>query len=351
MADSRGMSDTSSPLSIPQLRSLPKVDLHRHLDCSMRWSTLVELAPQVGITLPANALARRDEFLVTSPMRDLDSVLRKFLHAQKLLASDEILTRLAFEACEDAFNDGVLLLELRYAPTFIADGHPSLSFDKIQTAFEKGLAMARARWPIAVGLIAIIQRIKPVAEAARVMDFVIDRKEGFIGVDLADNEDGFQPAPFAPLFMKAKKAGLRITVHSGETPHSDAPRWVRDSIELLGAERIGHGVQIFRDPATVDFVRNRGITLEICPHSNALTRAFPRDEDHSLRALWNAGVKIALSSDDPGVFCSTLTDDYEIAQRIHGFRAADFARANDIAAAASFLPLADRRAVWPFPLA
>lgn len=345
------MSDAVAKLSLPQLRSLPKVDLHRHLDCSMRWSTMIELAPQVGIDLPKDDDGRRAELLVTEPMNDLDSVLKKFLHAQKLLASEEILTRLAFEACEDAFNDGVLALELRYAPTFIADGHSHLTYDKIQNAFEKGLAMARSRWPMAVGLIAIIQRIRPVEEAAKVMDFVVDRRDGFIGVDLADNEDGFLPAPFAPLFMKAKKAGLRITVHSGEAPHADSPRWVKDSIELLGAERIGHGIQIVRDPAIIDLVRRNGVTLEICPHSNALTRAFPREEDHPLRTLWNAGVKIALGSDDPGVFCSTLTDDYEIAQRVHGFTAADFARANDIAASASFLPKQELRKAWPRPIA
>lgn len=344
------MSETSVSLSLPQLRSLPKVDLHRHLDCSMRWSTMLELAPQVGIALPKDAVARREEFLVTSPMRDLDSVLKKFLHAQKLLASEEILTRLAYEACEDAVNDGVLVLELRYAPTFIADGHPGLTFDKIQTALEKGLAMARKKWPIAVGLIAIVQRIKSVEEAARVIDFVVDRKDGFIAVDLADNEEGFKPAPFAPLFMKAKKAGLRVTIHSGEAPDPEAPRWVKDSIELLGAERIGHGVQIVRDPAMIDFVRKNDVLLEVCPHSNALTNAFPREQDHPLRALWNAGVKLAICSDDPGVFSSTLTDDYEIAQRVHGFTAADFARANDLAAAASFLPREELRKVWPRPI-
>lgn len=336
-----------STLTMAQLRSLPKVDLHRHLDCSMRWSTLVELAPQVGIDLPRDPKVWRDHFLVTSPMKDLDSVLRKFLTAQKVLASEEILSRLAFEACEDAFNDGVLVLELRYAPTFIAEGHANLNFEKIHRALMKGVAEARRRLPMAVGLICTVQRIKPVAEAKFVVDYVIDHKQDFIGLDLADNEEGFEAKPFAELFMKAKKAGVRITVHSGEAPHPDSAKWVKDCVDHLGAERIGHGIQIIRDTAVMNFIREKGIPLEVCPLSNDLTQAFPTSADHPIRKLWNAGVKITINSDDPGVFATTLTDDYEILQRVHGFTAADFSRANEIAREVSFLPKSEIEKAWP----
>ncbi|MBX2987696.1 MAG: adenosine deaminase [Bdellovibrionaceae bacterium] len=332
------------------LRGLPKVDLHRHLDCSMRWSTLVELAPQVGIPLPASPSAWRDEFLVTSPMRDLDSVLKKFLHAQKVLSSEEILERLAFEACEDAWNDGILILELRYAPSFIADGHANLNFDRIHAALWRGIERARRSFPMAVGLIGIIQRIKSFETARTVADFVIDHRDSFLGLDLADNELGFDPKPFAPLFEKARRAGLRLTVHSGETPDDTAPKWVRDSIEVLGAERIGHGVQIIRDPQVLAFVRDRKIPLEVCPISNWLTRAFPDHQSHPIRRLIEAGVRVTINTDDPGIFDTTLTDDYEVLARVHGFTAADFNHANDIAAAASFIPRAERARVWPRPL-
>ncbi|HWU44475.1 MAG TPA: hypothetical protein VN132_13585, partial [Bdellovibrio sp.] len=113
------------------IRHLLKVELHRHLDCSVRWSTLAELAPQVGIPLATTFEEQKNQFLVTSPMKDLSSVLKKFMNTQKVLASEEILTRVAYEVCEDAFNDGIRLLELRYAPTFIHEGHSSLSFEKI----------------------------------------------------------------------------------------------------------------------------------------------------------------------------------------------------------------------------
>ena len=319
------------------IRDLLKVDLHRHLDCSVRWSTLVELAPQVGIELSLTAQGQKDQFLITKPMKDLGSVLNKFLNAQKILASEEILTRIAFEVCEDAFNDGVRILELRYAPTFIAEDHEHLSFEKIHTALVKGLEMAKKRLPMAVGLICIIQRTKSYEDAVKVVDFAIDHKDTFIALDLADNEENFDPKIFAPLFQKAKKAGLRITVHSGEAPNHLAATWVKDSVEILGAERIGHGIQIIRDPIIMQFVRDRKIPLEVCPISNFLTQSFPTYESHPIRKLIDNGILVTINSDDPGVFATTLTDDYDVLHQVHGFTLQDFKRANELAFNASFI--------------
>jgi adenosine deaminase len=328
-------------LSTQHIRALPKVELHRHLDCSVRWSTLIELAPQVGITLATTYAAQREQFLVESPMRDLGSVLKKFLNTQKVLASEEILTRVAYEACEDAFNDGIRVLELRYAPTFIADGHHTLTFEKIHRALHAGIEMAKKKLPMAVGLICIVQRIKPFAVAETVVDFVIDYKDTFIALDLADNEEGSDPKVFAPLFEKAKKAGLHITVHSGETPMDDAALWVRDSIEILGAERIGHGIQIVRNPSVLNFVRDRGVPLEVCPISNYLTQAFATHAEHPVRKLMNSGIKVTINSDDPGVFATTLSDDYEVLQNVHGFTVAEFNQCNRHALDSSFLEKKD----------
>ncbi len=308
---------------------------------------MVELAPLAGLGLPRSYQGQKDFLLVTEQMKDLGAVLKKFLNAQKILNSEEILTRLAFEACEDAFNDGVRILELRYAPTFIADGHRHLTFEKIHLSFLRGLEMARKKFPIAVGLICIVQRIKPVAEAAAVCDFAIEHKDSLLGIDLADNEEGFDPNLFSALFKKAKKAGLRITVHSGESNTPTAAKWVKDSIEILGAERIGHGIQIVKDQNILNFVRDRKIPLEVCPISNWLTQAFKTHEEHPIRKLIHAGILVTINSDDPGIFATQLSDDYEVLHRVHNFQTTDFDRANDIAANVSFLPLEVKQDVWP----
>lgn len=319
-----------------ELRDLLKVELHRHLDCSVRWSTLVEIAPLVGIELPSDSKARRSQFLITEPMKDLSSVLSKFLHTQKVLASPEILARVAYEACEDAYNDGIRLLELRYAPTFILDGHPDLTPEKIHAAFLTGIDLAQRNFEIEVGLICILQRIKSLKVAEQIVDFAIDLKDSFIGIDLADNEDACEPSVFKDVFHKAKKAGLHITVHSGETPGS--AHWVRDSIEILGAERIGHGVQIIHDSELVELVKAKSVLLEVCPISNWLTQAFKSHMDHPVRRLLDLGVPLSINADDPGIFATTLTDDYQVLADVHGFTVQDFQKCNRMAYQASFLP-------------
>ncbi|MBC7458779.1 MAG: adenosine deaminase [Bdellovibrionaceae bacterium] len=336
----------SSLLSIQEIRSLPKIDLHRHLDCSMRWSTMLEIASTLKMDFPQSSQAQYDHFLVTKPMNNLEQVLNKFLISQKLLGSTEILERLAFEACEDAFNDGIRILELRYAPTYIADGHSHLTYESIHAVFLKGIAKAQEKFPMAVGLICIIQRNLPLEKAALVTDFAIENKKTFLALDLADNEEGFEPKKFAPLFQKAKIAGLEITVHSGESPSPQAGNWVRDSIEILGATRIGHGVQSIHFPEVIKLLKEKNVLLEVCPYSNYLTQAFKTYKENPLKKLKDFGVAVAISSDDPGMFASVLSDDYLIAQNELGFTSKDFQDCNQSAFNHSFISLTEKRRVW-----
>ncbi|MDX9731008.1 MAG: adenosine deaminase [Bdellovibrionales bacterium] len=332
---------------------LPKVELHRHLDCSIRPSTLRELLTAAGVTVPADPKIFATEYLVKEPMNDLGAVLKKFLAAQKALSSEEVLTRVTIECIEDAVAEGIRIMELRYAPTFIQDGHEHLSFEKIHRAIVKGVQACR-HLPIAVGLIAIVQRIKPVSVGASVIDFAIEHKDTFVAVDLADNEDGFDPEPFAPLFQKARAQGLHVTIHAGEAPIPTAAHNVRTAIERLGAERIGHGLQIANGAqgiqdaeAILAQVVREGITLELCPTSNLLTNAVRSIGDHPFQALRAAGVPVTVNTDDPGVFDYDLTHEYDALHAAFGYGEKDFIEFAETAARASFIPLAERQRVWP----
>ena len=330
--------------------SLPKVDLHRHLDCSIRPQTLRELLLAAGESVPPDVSAFRDHYLVTQPMSDLGAVLRKFLAAQKALSTEAILQRVTEECIHDAVAEGIRILELRYAPTFIQDGHGHLSFDNIHRAIVAGIN-ACAHLPIAVGLIAIVQRVKPVSVGASVIDFAIENRDTFVGVDLADNEDGFQPQPFEAMFTRARLHGLRITAHAGEIVSPYSAENVLTSIERLGAERIGHGIQIAnpaipRSAEVRSEVVKRGIVLEVCPTSNVLTNAFGSVREHYLPQLREAGVKVTINTDDPGVFDLNLTHEYDVLADMLGYTSRDFSEMNETAARASFIPLEKRQAVW-----
>ena len=328
------------------LKSIPKVELHRHLELSFRHSTVRELALQHGIEVPSDEKDFKAKFLVTEPMKDLGADLSKFLTTQKILSSEEILTRITREAVEDAVGEGIKILELRYAPTFIQGGHEDLSFDQIHAAIVKGLEQC-SKLPIAVGLIATIQRILSVKHAEDVCDFVISNKKTFVGVDLADNEVGFDSGPFASVFMRAKKAGLNVTIHAGEAPSPTAGQSVIDAVEKLGATRIGHGLQIAHEPRAIDFVKKNNIVLELCPTSNYLTNAIPRLSEHPFRRLMEQGVLTTLNSDDPGIFDIDLVNEYKVLSELHKFTEKEFSHVNDIAASASFIPLATKQKVWP----
>lgn len=283
-------------------------------------------------------------------MVDLGSVLNKFLDTQKLLSSPEVLERIAFEACEDAFTqEGIRILELRYSPTFVELGH-KMSFEQIHAAIVRGVTRAENTYPMAVGLICIVQRILPLASAEQVMDFAIAHKNTFVAVDLADNEVGFDSKPFAPLFLRAQKAGLGITVHSGEANVPDAPQFVRDAIEYLGASRIGHGVQIFRDKKIMDLVKEKSVVLELCPTSNLLTSAVANLASHPLKTLFDYGILTTVNTDDPGIFNVDLNHEYKVAHEVIGLSADDLKKCAQIAAERSFIPLSKRKKVWPHPL-
>lgn len=336
-------------LTADELKRLEKVELHRHLEGSLRLSTLLELAPSVGIEVPKDFTAQAEKFLVTSQMKDLVSVLNKFWMTQSVLSSDEILTRITYEAIEDAYLEGIRILELRYSPTFIQKNHEHLSYQQIHQAIKRGVKLAE-KMPIAVGLICILQRTLPLDVNERICHFAIDNKDSFIAIDLADDEDALPARDFEKIFLTAHRAGLPITIHGGESQSATAPQNVIDAIEILGAQRIGHGVQIVKNMQALNLVREKNIPLELCVTSNWLTHAVPSVGAHPFKKLMHAGILTTINSDDPGIFGIDLTHEYSLLQETHGFLLADFERCNDIAAQASFIPLIKRQKHWPRPI-
>jgi adenosine deaminase len=327
-------------------KAIKKVELHRHLELSIRKQTIMELAPQFGFDVPDEE-AFKKHFLIEEQMLDLGSVLHKFLDTQKLLASEEILERVAYEACEDAYKlENIRILELRYAPTFVQLGHDHLSFQQIHDAFVKGIERAEKDFPIAVGLLAIIQRILPVEVGEKVANFAIENKDTFVGLDLADNEEGFDSKPFSEFFLKAKEQGLGITIHSGEANLPKAPWYPKDAIEHLGANRIGHGVMIYKEPEMIDYIKKSGAVLELCPTSNYLTNAISKLENHPIKQLKDAGVAVTVNTDDPGIFGIDMNHEYRVAHELLGFSEKDFIECNETAYKASFISDDKKSKVW-----
>lgn len=327
------------------LRALPKVELHCHLELTARPALLKELLAAKGRSVSETEFCR--DYLITEPVGDLPTLLNIFLGHRDLLDSAEVVERMTYECCEDMFRNGVRLLELRYAPSFLCDAHDGLKPDAMHAAILKGVERAEQDFPMAVGLICLLQRIKTVEENRYWLDFAVEKKADFLAMDLADNELAVGPAPFIPLFEKAKSEGFAVTIHAGEAEGPQAARNIRDSIELLHADRIGHGVRIQEDPSVLDFVRERGTVLELCPTSNWLTGVCATKESHPFRIIMEAGIRTTLNTDDPGIMNIDLLDEYRLLRDGMGFTEPEFVQINQWARDASFIPEARKADVWP----
>jgi len=328
-------------------KEIPKVELHCHLEACFRPETVMEVGKALGLDVPQDIHSFKKDWLLVEPLENLQLALARFADIQKIWCSEEVIERMTSEACEYAVEQGIRIMEFRYAPDFIAFDKPHLTFEKIHAAILRGIE--RARHPdLAVGLIGIVQKTLPLASAARTIDFVIENAESFIALDFAD-QDTHPLEAYGPMVDKARKADLNVTVHAGEEPGIGAAGQVRLAIEALGAERIGHGIHIIDDEDTMQLLRDRDVALEVCPTSNWLTNSVASTAAHPVRRLLESGVPTTISSDDPALFGIDLCHEYELLHAEHGFEAQHFNHCNEIAAAQSFVPEHEKQRVWPAP--
>lgn len=323
------------------LQALPKVELHRHLDGSVRIQTIWDIASEAGLDVGARTLEElRRAAVIREPVHDLGQALARFETQRKVLHSFDAISRVTRENVEDAFRDGVRVLELRFAPAFIADG-TALSNDQIIGGVLDGMLKGMAEFPVEVGLIGILPRGCPVPVNARALDDLLRWRKGgapgadrICGLDLAAMEAGIDPLPFVPLVRRARDAGLGITIHSGED--TDAAHVAR-TLDLFKPTRIGHGIRSWGNTEVMRRLKEEDVLLEVCPTSNWLTSAVPSLAAHPLPGLYRAGVPVSINSDDPNLMGINLVNEYEVCADLYGFTEKDFAAITKAAWEHSFL--------------
>lgn len=311
-----------------------RTELHRHLDASFRASTLAELIKRFEIDAPFSSEKDiREKFWLTRQMTSLKEVLDCFVLFQKVLRTQDVLERLAREAIEDAKNEGIQHIEFRYSPTFVSE-YSKLPWHKTLEALQRGLKEGCEKTGVQAGLICIVSRGYGHELAQKTVEFALERKRDFIGLDLAGIEDGFPCRLYAKLFREAFDAGIPITVHAGEATGAEN---VWEAIDLLGARRIGHGTRSIEDPELLRRLARDQILLEVCPTSNFITRTVDRFEDHPLPRFLDAGIPVSISTDDPGIFGVTLDDEYQRCKKFLGMSNSDLRKIDEYALAHSFL--------------
>lgn len=290
------------------LRALPKVELHVHLEGSMRPTTVVELAERYGVELPEGLREGRYGF------RDFRHFIDEWLAGLACLRSTEDLHRIALEFCEDEAAQGVRYAEVSFSLPDHAERFDD--WDGPVRGVLEGFAEGEGRFGIECRMYVDVVRGIDMAHSRRAMEVAARyRDAGVVGIGLG-GEERFPPEPYAEIFRDALERGLHSIPHAGET---HGPASIRGALEALGAERIGHGIRILEDPALAEEVRSRGVGLDVCPTSNAMTGSVASLEAHPLGAMLEAGLMCTLSSDDPSMFHSAITDEYEVCRHALGF--------------------------------
>lgn len=320
----------------------PRTELHRHLDVSTRSSTLLELAKAVRLESQATDLAEFEErILIRSPMAGLADVLDRFTLFQKVLDRPSHLARVAYETVLDCHREGTRQVELRYSPSWICESGALSWFDTLDS-FERGVARGLSEVPeMNVGLICIASRDYGPDSVAATAEFFLEHRDRFIGFDLAGDEAGYPGRLFEEALrpvVDAKRESpdeIHITIHAGEAA---GPESVWEALELLGAERIGHGIHAFDDPLLIEHLRREQICLEMCPTSNWLTQAVPDLAHHPLLEGLREGLPVTISTDDPGIFGVTLGDELRVAREAIGLTTGQIERCLENASSHTFLP-------------
>jgi len=343
------------------VRSLPKISLHDHLDGGLRPQTIIELADQIGHTLPANTAEELGEwFFEAADSGSLPRYLETFDHTIAVMQTKEGLSRVAKEFVLDLANDGVIYGEIRWAPEqHLQQG---LTLDEVVEAVQDGLEEGAERVEQQGGYIRTGQLVTAMRHNDRGLEIaelaVRHRFNGVVGFDIAGAEAGFPPSKHKVAFDYLAGEFMPVTVHAGE---ADGVESIKDALVSGRALRLGHGVRISediilsREDGDTDFVTlgpvarwvyDRGIPLELSPSSNLQTGAISAwgetMEDHPFDLLYDLGFKVTVNTDNRLMSRTSLTRELELLVDAFGYGLGDLEQFQMNAAAASFQDLEAR---------
>lgn len=302
----------------------PLIDLHRHLDGSVRLETILDLGRLHKIPLPGNSLDElRPHVVVTTPQPGLIEFLAKFKWMTAVLADYDACRRVARENVEDAHREGIRYIELRFSPAFMADAH-NLDPSRVTAAVIKGVREGEAATGVKANLIGILTRTYGPVRARRELRALLDHKNEITALDLAGDEGNWPAELFIEHFKEGRGAGWQVTVHAGEAAGAQS---IVTAIEQLGATRIGHAVRAVEDAAVMDLLRERRIGIEANLTSNVQTSTVPDYASHPLKKFLESGLLATINTDDPGISGIDLAYELDVAAPAAGLDESQVIRA------------------------
>lgn len=327
----------------PKYNAIPKTEIHCHLEGAIRTQTIIDVAREFNISLPSYEVGELDKHVkVLDQMKDLQAVLDAFDIFQRTITSPEVFERISWELFEDCAAQNIKLFEVRFSPDWAFHGY-DLDWDACLEGLLRAQARAEKEFDMAIGIIAITSRGMGADSCIRTVDWAIRHRDHIQAVDLADGERLYPAKDFVKPILKAKDAGLKVTIHSGEdTPAS----YVIDTIQNFRPDRIGHGIHSIEDMKAVEMLIEKGITLEVNPWSNYLTNSVPAIEAHPLKKLYDLGLRVTINSDDPEVLETNVNEEYRIAHEVLGMSMEEIQTCNRFAFESSFIHPAKTKKIW-----
>ena len=312
----------------------PLIDLHRHLDGSVRLQTILDLGRLHRIPLPGNSLDElRPHVIVSTPQPGLIEFLAKFKWMTAVLADYDACRRVARENVEDAQREGIRYIELRFSPAFMADAH-NLDPSRVTAAVIEGVREGEAATGVKANLIGILTRTYGPVRARRELRALLDHKNEITALDLAGDEGNWPAELFIEHFKEGRDAGWQVTVHAGEAAGAQS---IVTAIDQLGATRIGHAVRAVEDTAVMDLLRERHIGIEANLTSNVQTSTVPDYLSHPLKKFLESGLLATINTDDPGISGIDLAYELDVAAPAAGLDESQIIRALENAWEIAFL--------------
>ncbi len=313
------MTDAASPApSDAALLALPKAELHLHIEGTLEPDLAFELAARNGISLP---YASVDELAAQYEFEDLQSFLDLYYATMDVLRTADDFAELTRRYLRRASTQGVRHVELFFDPqAHVARG---VRIEEVVDGIGAALDEAERDLGITSGLILCFLRDEPVESAERILNAGLTRTDRIIGVGLDSAEVGYPPSLFEGVYRRAREAGLRVVAHAGEEGPAG---YVVEALDLLGVERVDHGIRSIEDPALLERLAAERIALTVCPLSNLRLRAVPVLADHPLHRLDEAGVRVTINSDDPAYFGGYVGDNFIAVRDALGLTADQAAR-------------------------
>ena len=298
---------------------MPKVELHVHLEGTFRPATLLALARKNGVRLPADDV---DGIRRWFRFEDFEHFVEIYVTCSRCLRDPEDFHVLALDFLAEQAIQNVLYTEVHFTiSTHLWNG---LDGEGIRQALKEAAEDGERRHGIRMKLIPDIVRNLETERADATIRWAVDGKnDGVVALGIGGMELGYSNEPFRSYYETAAQEGLHRVAHAGET---DGPDSIRSALEVLGAERIGHGVRAIDDPALVTELAQRGIPLEVCLSSNVALGVYPSIADHPVKKLIDAGLEVTVNSDDPPLFGTNLTREYLHLHRTFGLGAEELAQ-------------------------